>query len=244
MLLASAADAIACPITGRHFLTSGSKESDMSDDVKLQRAVLAELNWDPSVPAGQIGVTANGGVVTLTGHAGSYAAKYAAERAAARVEGVKAIAEELEVRLEDRFKRGDEAIASAVVERFLWDTTIPKDAIKAQVEDGWISLRGEVRWHFEKEAAETAVRTLAGVVGVINHVTVRPRVDVLDVSNDIRTALHRSWFFDGDTIKVSVDGGTVRLTGSVDSLHDRKVAEKTAWAAPGAVMVENLLEVV
>lgn len=216
----------------------------MFDDIKLQKAVLAELNWDSSVPAGQIGVTANGGVVTLTGHAGSYAAKYAAERAAARVNGVKAIAEELEVHLDDRFKRGDEAIAGAIVARLSWDTTVPKDAVKAQVEDGWVSLRGEVRWHFEKEAAETAVRTLAGVVGVINHVTVTPRVDVVDVGNDIRTALHRSWFFDGDTIKVAVDGGTVRLTGSVDSLHDRRVAEKTAWAAPGAVKVENMLEVV
>lgn len=216
----------------------------MLDDVKLQKAVLAELNWDPSVPAAQIGVTANSGVVTLTGHVGSYAAKYATERAAARVQGVKAIAEELGVQLDDRFKRGDEAIAGAIVERFSWDTTIPENAVKAQVEDGWVSLRGEVRWHFEKEAAETAVRTLAGVIGVINHVTVKPRVDVLDVSNDIRNALHRSWFFDGDTIKVSVDGGTVRLTGSVDSLHDRKVAETTAWAAPGAVKVENLLEVV
>lgn len=216
----------------------------MFDDIKLQKAVLAELNWDPSVPAAQIGVAASGGVVTLTGHVGSYAAKFAAERAAARVEGVKAIAEELDVQLEDRFKRGDEAIAGAIVERFSWDTTIPKDAVKAQVEDGWVSLRGEVRWHFEKEAAETAVRTLAGVIGVINHVTVTPRVDILDVRDDIRTALHRSPFFDTDTVKVSVDGGTVRLSGSVDTLHDRRVAEKTAWAAPGAVKVENLLEVV
>ncbi len=215
----------------------------MNDDVKLQKAVLAELNWDPSVPAGHIGVTANGGVVTLTGHAGSYAAKYATERAAARVHGVKAIAEELEVQLDDRFKRGDAAIAGAIVERFSWDTTIPKDAVKAQVEDGWVTLRGEVRWHFEKDAAETAVRTLAGVVGVINDVTLKPRVDGVDVANDIRSALHRSWFFDGDTIKVAVDGGTVRLTGSVETQHDRKVAEKTAWAAPGAVKVENMLVV-
>lgn len=216
----------------------------MFDDVKLQQAVLAELNWDSSVRAGQIGVTANGGVVTLTGHAGSYAAKDAAERAAARVEGVKAIAEELDVQREDRFKRGDEAIAGTIVERFSWDTTIPKGAVKAQVEDGWVCLRGEVRRHFEKEATETAVRTLAGVIGVIDHVTVTPRVDVSDVRDDIRTALHRSPFFDRDMVKVAVDGGTVRLTGSVDTLRDRKVAEKTAWAAPGAVKVENLHEVV
>lgn len=216
----------------------------MSDDVKLQKAVLAELNWDPSIPAGQIGVTAKGGVVTLRGHTGSYAAKHAAERAAARVDGVKAIAEELEVQLEDRLKRGDEAIAGAIVERLSWDTMVPKDSVQAQVQDGWVTLNGEVLWHFEKDAAEHDVRTLAGVVGVISHVTVKPQVDSLDVSNDIRSALHRSWFFDGDTIKVSVDGGTVRLTGSVDSLHDRSVAEKTAWAAPGAVKVENLLEVI
>ena len=215
----------------------------MSHDARLQKAVLAELNWDPSVPAGHIGVTANNGVVTLSGHAGSYAVKYAAERAAARVDGVKAVAEQIEVQLEDRFKRGDEAIASAIVERLFWDTTIPADCIKAQVEDGWVSLRGEVRWHFQKDAAEAAVRPLAGVVGVVNHITLKPRVDVTDVSNDIRTALHRSWLFDGDTIKVSVDGGTVRLTGSVDSPHDRMVAERTAWAAPGAVKVENMLEI-
>ncbi|HXH15941.1 MAG TPA: BON domain-containing protein [Sphingomonas sp.] len=216
----------------------------MVEDVRLQKAVLAELNWDPSVPAGHIGVTASGGVVTLTGHTGSYAAKYAAERAAARVQGVKAIVEKLAVQLDDGFKRGDEAIAAAIVERLSWDTTIPRDSVRAQVEEGWVSLRGEVHWQFEREAAETAVRTLAGVVGVINHVTLKPRVDVVDLANDIRTAWHRSWFFDGDTIKVSVDGGVVRLIGSVDSLHDRKVAEKTAWAAPGAVKVENLLEVV
>ncbi len=214
----------------------------MSHDARLQKAVLAELNWDPSVPAGHIGVTANNGVVTLSGHVGSYAAKYAAERAAARVDGVKAVAEEIEVRLEDRFKRGDEAIATAIVERLSWDTIVPHDCIKAQVEDGWVSLRGTVRWHFQKDAAEAAVRTLAGVVGVTNHIVLQPRVDVTDVSNDIRAALHRSWFFDGDT-KVSVDGGTIRLTGSVDSPRDRMVAERTAWAAPGAVKVENMLEI-
>ena len=215
----------------------------MVADVRLQKAVLAELNWDPSVPAGHIGVTASGGVVTLTGHTDSYAAKYAAERATARVKGVKAIVEQLAVQLDDGFKRGDEAIAAAIVARLSWDTTIPQDSVKAQVEEGWISLRGEVEWQFEREAAETAVRTLAGVVGVINHVTLKPRVDVVDLANDIRTALHRSWFFDGDTIEVSADGGVVRLIGSVDSLHDRKVAEKTAWAAPGVVEVENLLDV-
>jgi osmotically-inducible protein OsmY len=172
-------------VTGRIFPAS-PQESAMSHDDRLQKAVLAELDWDPSVPAGHIGVTANNGVVTLSGHAGSYAAKYAAERAAARVEGVKAVAEEIEVQLEDRFKRGDEAIASAIVGRLSWDTTVPHDSVKVQVEDGWVSLRGEVRWHFQKDAAEAAVRTLAGVVGVINHVTLKPRVDVTDVSNDIR----------------------------------------------------------
>lgn len=216
----------------------------MFDDIKLQKAVLAELRWDPSVSAAQIGVTAHDGIVALTGHVGSYAAKRAAERAVARVDGVKAIAEELEVQLDIRFARGDEAIAAAIVERLSWDTTVPKDAVTVQVEDGWVSLRGEVNWHFEKEAAEAAVRALAGVTGVLNHVTVRPRVDGLDVGNDIRNALHRSWFFDGDTIKVSVDGGTIRLTGSVDSIHDKRIAEKTAWAAPGAVKVENHLVVV
>lgn len=216
----------------------------MSNDVKLQKAVLAELNWDPSVSAGHIGVTAEDGVITLSGHVATYAEKHAAQRAVARVRAVKAVVEGLEVRLDDRFKRGDEAIAAAILHRLSWIVSVPKDVVKAAVDHGQVTLHGEVDWDFERQAAEAEVRHLAGVVGVTNQITIKPRVDRVDVENDIRSALNRSWFFDGDTIHVAVDGGTVRLTGSVDTMHDREVAEQTAWAARGTADVENMLEVV
>lgn len=215
----------------------------MSHDSQLQKAVLAELNWDPRVPAGHIGVTAAAGIVTLTGHTETYAEKHAAEIAASRVKGVKAVSDAIEVRLAHNAKRGDEEIAAAIVNRFSWDVSIPKDAIVPAVEKGWVTLTGEVSWHFEKDAAEQDVRRLAGVVGVINHITVKPRVNVENVSDDITHALHRSWFFDPKLVTVTADGGIIHLTGTVPTYKDRRTAEATAWASPGAVMVDNQIAV-
>lgn len=215
----------------------------MSDDVALQKAVLAELNWDPSVPAGQIGVIAKNGVITLTGETDSYFGKHAAENAAGRIKGVTAITEEIKVVLDHRFRHEDTDIAVAAVARLASNGSIPTGRIIPHVEQGWVTLHGELDWHFERDAAEQEIRPIAGVVGVVNMITVKPRVDVFDVRQNIRDALHRSSFFDVDTIRVEVDGDTVRLTGNVASIHDRKVAEKTAWAAPGAAKVENMLEI-
>lgn len=215
----------------------------MPDDIALQTAVLAELNWDPSVPAGQIGVTAKDGVITLSGETNSYYGKHAAETAAGRIQGVTAIADKIKVVLDQHVRYDDAHIAAAAVARIASNDSIPKGKIIPHVEDGWVTLHGELDWHFERDAVERDVRPLAGVTGVMNMITVKPRVDVLDVRQDIRDALNRSSFFDVDTIRVQVDGGTVRLSGSVSSIHDRKVAAKTAWAAPGAVNVENKLEI-
>jgi osmotically-inducible protein OsmY len=215
----------------------------MSHDSKLQDAVLAELNWDPGVTAGHIGVIASAGVVTLTGHTASYAEKHAAEVAASRVKGVKAISEKIEVRLADASKRGDEEIAAAIANRLSWDVMVPKDTVVPTVEKGWVTLSGEVRWHLEKQAAEQEVRRLIGVIGVTNHITVKQRVDVENISDDISHALHRSWFFDPKLVTVTAEGGTVRLTGTVPTFRDRRAAEATAWASPGAVLVENELMV-
>jgi osmotically-inducible protein OsmY len=218
-------------------------EVNMSDNA-LQEAVLAELRWDPSITAAHIGVTAKDGIVTLTGHVESYAEKHSAETAARRVRGVKAVAEEIEVRLPFETQREDDEIAEAAVDRLAWDVSIPADAIKIKVEDGWITLTGEVDWHYQKEAAEHDVRRLFGVVGVSNQISIKPLVDISNVSDDITHALHRSWFFDPKTITVSARGGTVRLTGTVTSLRDRQVAAATAWAAPGVTEVENEIVVV
>jgi osmotically-inducible protein OsmY len=211
----------------------------MSQDNNLQQSVLEELNWEPSVIAAHIGVAANAGVVTLTGHVESFAQKHAAETAVRRVKGVKAVAEEIEVRLPYEKKRSDEEIAGAAIGRFEWDVSIPRDAIKVMVDAGWVTLTGEVDWHYQKDAASMDVRSLLGVTGVSNQITIKPAVNTSNISDDIMHALGRSWFFDPKTISVSAQGGKIRLTGTVKSWHDRQLAAATAWAAPGATAVEN-----
>ena len=201
--------------------------------------MLDELSWEPSITAAHIGVAATAGVVTLSGHVRNYAEKHAAETAARRVKGVTAIAEEIEVRLPFEMKRTDEEIATAAVDRLAWDVSVPQQCAKVQVENGWITLTGQMDWKYQKDAAEQDLRRLFGVVGVSNQITIKPKVNAFNISDDITHALHRSWFFDPRTVTVSAQGGNVRLTGSVHSPHDRQVAAATAWAAPGVTGVQN-----
>lgn len=209
----------------------------MSNDEKIKKSVFEELTWEPSVVAAHIGVAADNGVVTLSGHVETYAQKHAAETAALRVKGVKAVAEEIEVRLPYASKRDDAEIAAAAAERLAWDVVVP-DSVKLTVEDGRVTLDGEVDAYFQKAAARSAVSSLFGVVGVTDLLTIKPKVDTAKLGDKIDHALHRSWFFDPG-ISVSANGGEVRLTGSVDSPYDRQVAAMTAWAAPGATSVRN-----
>ena len=215
----------------------------MSDDHKLKQDVLAELAWEPSISADHIGVTAKAGVVTLTGHVENYWQKRAAERAASRVQGVKALAEELEVRLPFSIKRSDEEIASAAISGLSWNVSVPRDAAKVKVEKGFVTLTGQVDWRYQMDAAAHAVRSLSGVTGVANQMTVKPYPSTSNIRENIRHALHRSWFFDDDNVEVSVDGGKVHLTGNVDSWYDRHAAANTAWAAPGTTSVVNDIHV-
>lgn len=215
----------------------------MTEDSQLQQAVLAEFNWVPSVSAGHIGVTANAGVVTLSGHVDSYAAKHAAETAARRVKGVKAVAEEIEVLVPFEHHRSDEDIAAAAIERLAWNVCVPADSVRVTVEKGWVTLTGEVGRWFQRDAAENDIRPLHGVVGVSNQTTIKPQVDTAGLSDDIIHALHRSWFFDPATVKVAANGGKVVLTGTVHSMHERQVAAETAWSAPGATDVRNEITV-
>jgi osmotically-inducible protein OsmY len=210
----------------------------MSADRELQKSVLEELSWEPSVTAAHIGVTAKDGVVALTGHVENYMEKFAAERAAGRVKGVKAVAEEIEVRLPIDTIRSDEEIAAAALNRLAWSVSVPQDSVKVRVEKGWVTLTGEVEWHYQKDAAEHDVRGLHGVVGVSNQTTIRARVDAIHIRDDIVHALHRSWAFD-PAISVVATGGRVKLSGTVRTPYDRRVAGATAWAAPGATVVEN-----
>jgi osmotically-inducible protein OsmY len=211
----------------------------MSNDKRLQQAVLAELNWEPSVTAAHIGVAAKDGVVTLSGHVESFVERHAAESAARRVKGVKAVAEEIEVHLPFDARRDDDEIAAAAVDRLAWDVSVPRDSIQVNVEKGWITLVGEVDRYYRKAAAEKDVEGLFGVVGVTNQITIKPTANAENISNDIMHALHRSGFFAPKTITVTAQEGNVRLAGNVDSWRDWEIATATAWSAPGTTAVEN-----
>ena len=215
----------------------------MSKDSDLQKRVLSELAWEPSVTDGHLGVTAKDGMVTLSGHVRSYAEKIAAERAVRRVKGVRAITEEIEVRLPADLSHADHDIATTAVQAIARDTSLPHNAIVVAVENGWVTLTGEVGWHYRQEAAERDVRGPRGVVGVTDAITLRPKVNVANLSDDIMTAMGRSAFFDRETVHVRSEGGKVFLTGSVPTWHDRFLASSTAWSAAGTTDVVNDLTV-
>jgi osmotically-inducible protein OsmY len=214
----------------------------MSNDTMLQQAVLAELSWEPSITAGHIGVTADHGVVTLTGHVENFAEKRAAEAAAGRVKGVKAVAEEIKVKLPFAMKRTDDQIAKAVLDRFAWDVSVPKDKVKVKVEDGYVTLTGDVDWHFQSDAAEDACHRLHGVVSVFNQITIKPQVRPSEIQEKIKAALHRSWY-EPVKVVVTADGGKVRLTGSVRTWYERRQAEAAAWGAPGVTQVDDSITI-
>lgn len=215
----------------------------MNDDHKLKTDVLAELAWEPSISADHIGVTAEKGVVTLTGHVDSYWQKVAAERAAGRLHGVRAIAEEIEVRFNGGAHHKDDEIAAAALHTMDWHVLIPKGAVKVKVQNGFVTLTGEVKLNYQHDEAAKSIRSLAGVTGVSNQIKVTKQPDTSKIESDISHALHRSWFSD-DHVNVSAVNGKVHLTGNVESWQDRRISSDAAWRASGTTSVVNDIHVI
>jgi osmotically-inducible protein OsmY len=212
-------------------------------DSQLQKDVMEELVWDPSVGRAEIGVAVAGGVVTLSGQVDSYPKKSAAIKVAERVGGVRAVADDLIVKLRTSSKRTDMDIAHAVADSLRWHIQVPDDKIKARVDDGWVWLDGEVEWEYQRVAADHAVRYLTGVKGVSNNVSLKKLAWAPEVRGRIESALKRSAELDASQISVEAMDGEVTLRGHVHSSSARSDAERAAWSAPGVTSVKDDLTV-
>lgn len=206
-------------------------------DSQLQHDVMAELEWEPSVDHADIGVAVNDGVVTLFGFVKSYPEKLFAEKATRRVAGVKAIAEEIKVRLASDPKTADHEIAKHILDMLVWNVAVPSDAIKVKVEHGWVTLSGTVDWFYQSDEARKVAGRVTGVTGVSNQITVKQHPQASDIKERIMAAFKRQADFDARSVTVATDGSTVRLGGKVRAWNERGIAERTAWAAPGVTMV-------
>jgi osmotically-inducible protein OsmY len=213
-------------------------------DKDLKQQVQNALDWEPSIEATDVGVSANEGVVTLRGSVRTYSEKQTAERVVLRVFGVRAVANDLDVRLPTSFARTDTEIAQAAVSALSWNSLVPEGRVTVTVADGWITLNGNVPWQYQKDAARRSVRDLFGVKGVINSVVLEPQVKATDVRDKIEAAFRRSAEVDARRINVNATDGKIVLSGDVRSYAERQEAERAAWAAPGVKQVEDRLVIV
>ena len=210
----------------------------------LRQIILEELEYEPSLDATHIGVAVANGIVTLTGHVASFAQKQAAITAVRRIHGVRAIADEIEVRDSSDEKIDDEELAKRALDTVGWDSVVPERAIQVLVRNGWVTLTGEVDWNFQKKSAEDDIRKLSGVHGIINNIAIKPRVQASDVEKKIEDALRRRLEREVRGIRVVVqNGGKVILEGFVDNWNERQAIETAAWSVPGVAAVDDRLSV-
>lgn len=208
-------------------------------DSDLQRDVQEELEWEPRVDHADIGVSVTDGVVALNGYVKTYAEKIAAGRAAMRVEGVKAVADEVKVRFASDSKLADHEIAKRILDLFRYNVLVPETGIQVTVEKGWVKLSGEVEWRYQSDEAARAAGTISGVTGVANLITIRSKANVSDVRRRIEDAFKRQAGLDAASVTIAASGHKVTLSGKVKAWHERKLAEQAAWAAPGVTEVED-----
>jgi osmotically-inducible protein OsmY len=210
-------------------------------DSELRQAIQDELGWEPSIDDREIGVSVKEGVATLNGTVNNFFVKWEAGSAARRINGIMAVANDIEVQLPGDHHRNDTDVARKAAEALAWDVSLPADCVKVTVSDGWITLGGEVDWGYQKTAAETAVRRLLGVRGVTNGITVKPSAVPSNIKARIEAAFHRSAALDAQGIRVEAKGGQVTLHGNVRTWMERDEAERSAWGAQGITSVENLI---
>ena len=215
----------------------------MKTDALLQSDVISELKWEPSIDAGTIGVSVRDGIVTLDGYVNSFVEKLTAVRAASRVMGVKAVAQELKIRLPQSYERNDADIAEAAVNALEWNMKVPDDRIKVEVQDGMVILTGEVDWEYQRAAAHDAVCCLIGIKGVTDEISIKSSVSPVNVKSKIKSAFQRHSVLDAKNIIVESDGSKVILNGTVHSWIEKQEADSAAWSAPGVSNVENNLVV-
>lgn len=215
----------------------------MKTDSEIKQDVQDELKWEAGINEAGIGVAVKDGIVTLSGNVDTYAEKAVAENAAKSVSGVRAVVEEIRVKILGSDKRTDEEIAKAAINCLKWNSKVPKDEILVKVEDGWLTLEGRVNWNFQREAAAHAVENLRGVKGIGNMIQIKVSVKPDDVKESIKKAIERNAILDAEKINVEIDGHKVLLTGTVQSWAELRQAGRAAWSAPGVWSVVNNLVV-